>query len=268
MDKVGFIGTGNMGGALVRAACKAYAPKKILIANRTEAKSFSMAEETGCCVSTPEEIAKTCDMIFLGVKPQGMEGLLSSLAPIFGERQDAFTLVSMAAGLEIATLQAMAGSDYPVIRMMPNTPVAVGEGVILYDCSQKVTGQTEEFFRELFRFGGLLDRLPEALIDAGSAIAGCGPAFASLFLEALADGAVACGLPRQKAIRYGAQMLAGTGKLALETGMHPGQIKDGVCSPGGSTIAGVEALEKGAFRGSTMEAVKNAYLRNKELGKK
>lgn len=265
---VGFIGTGNMGGALVRAACKAYDPKNIWIANRTAEKSEAMAKETGCCVSTPEEIATTCDFIFLGVKPQGMEALLSSLAPILAGRKDAFILVSMAAGLEIATLQQMAGGEYPVIRMMPNTPVAVGEGVILYDCSREVTTQAEGFFLELFRCGGLLDRLPEALIDAGSAIAGCGPAFACLFLEALADGAVACGLPRQKALRYGAQMLAGTGKLALETGLHPGQLKDGVCSPGGSTIAGVAALEKGAFRGSTMEAVKNAYLRNKELGKK
>ncbi len=268
MKTVGFIGTGNMGGALVRAASKAFSPSSIWIVNRTEEKSQALAKETGCTVSTPEEIAKTCEFIFLGVKPQGMEALLSSLAPIFRARKDQFVLVSMAAGLEIATLQAMAGDNYPVIRMMPNTPVAVGEGVILYDCSQGVTAQAEEFFLELFRCGGLLDRLPEALIDAGSAIAGCGPAFASLFLEALADGAVACGLPRQKAIRYGAQMLAGTGKLALETGMHPGQIKDGVCSPGGSTIAGVEALEQGAFRGSTIEAVKRAYLRNKELGKK
>ena len=268
MDKVGFIGTGNMGGALVRAACKAYTPKKILIANRTEAKSFSMAEETGCCVSTPEEITKTCDMIFLGVKPQGMEGLLSSLAPIFGERQDAFTLVSMAAGLEIATLQAMAGGNYPVIRMMPNTPVAVGSGVILYDATENVSEEALAVFCHGLSRGGLLDRLPEKLIDAGSALSGCGPAFVAMMIEALADGGVACGLPRAKAQAYAAQMLLGTAALALETGEHPGALKDAVCSPGGSTIAGVKALEQHGFRGAVMDCVDAAYIRSKELGKK
>ena len=267
MDKVGFIGTGNMGGALVRAACKAYTPKKILIANRTEAKSFSMAEETGCCVSTPEEIAKTCDLIFLGVKPQEMEGLLSSLAPIFGERQDAFTLVSMAAGLEIATLQAMAGSDYPVIRMMPNTPVAVGSGVIQYCHNGLVTEEMLADLLDNLRFAGRLDELEEKLIDAASALSGCGPAYTYIFLEALADGAVACGIPRAKALEYAAATLEGAARMYLETRTHPGALKDAVCSPGGSTIAGVKALEQHGFRGAVMDCVAAAYEKNKLLGK-
>lgn len=268
MEKVGFIGTGNMGGALVRAACKAYDPANIWIANRTEEKSKALAEETGCLVSTPEEIAKTCDFVFLGVKPQGMEALLSALMPAFAERKDKFILVSMAAGLEIATLQAMAGGKYPVIRMMPNTPVAVGEGVILYDCSQGVTEQAESFFVELFRFAGLRDKLPEALIDAGTSVAGCGPAFAALFAEGLAKGAEKLGLPPEKAVLYATQMLWGTGKLLALSGKSPEQIRKEVCSPGGSTIEGVKAFQQAGLEEIAIQAVEKAYLRNKELGKK
>ena len=266
--KVGFIGTGNMGGALVRAACKAYDLKNIWIANRTAEKSEAMAKETGCCVSTPEKIAKTCEFIFLGVKPQGMGALLSSLAPIFKDRKDKFTLVSMAAGLEIATLQTMAGGNYPVIRMMPNTPVAVGEGVILYDCSEGVTEETETFFVDLFRYAGLRDKLPEALIDAGTSVAGCGPAFAALFVEGLAKGAEKLGLPSEKAVLYATQMLWGTGKLIAQSGKTPERIRIEVCSPGGSTIEGVKAFQQAGLEEIAIQAVEKAYLRNKELGKK
>ena len=266
--KVGFIGTGNMGGALVRAACKAYAPEKIWIANRTEAKSEALAKETGCRISTPEEIAKTCDFVFLGVKPQGMEALLASLAAVLKERKDRFVLVSMAAGLEIATLQAMAGGEYPVIRMMPNTPVAVGEGVILYDCSQGVMEREETFFVELFCYAGLRDKLPEALIDAGTSVAGCGPAFAALFVEGVAKGGEKLGLPPEKAVLYATQMLWGTGKLIAQSGKTPGQIRTEVCSPGGSTIEGVKAFQQAGLPEIAVKAVEKSYLRNKELGRK
>lgn len=268
MEKVGFIGTGNMGGALVRAASKAFDPARIYIANRTTEKSEMLASQTGCCVSTPEEIAKTCDFVFLGVKPQGMEALLSSLAPVFRERKEGFTLVSMAAGLEIATLQAMAGGEYPVIRMMPNTPVAVGEGVILYDCARNVTEKAETFFVELFRCAGLRDKLPEQLMDAGTSVAGCGPAFAALFVEGLAKGAEALGLPPEKAALYATQMLWGTGKLIAQSGKSPEQIRREVCSPGGSTIEGVKAFQQAGLIEIAVQAVEKAYRRNKELGKK
>lgn len=268
MERIGFIGTGNMGGALVRAACKVYNPAKIWITNRTEEKSRALAEETGCCVSTSGEIAASCDFVFLGVKPQQMADLLASLAPVFKERKDNFILVSMAAGLEIATLQEMAGGDYPVIRMMPNTPVAVGEGVILYACAQGVTAQAEAFFVELFRYAGLRDKLPEALIDAATSVAGCGPAFAALFVEGLAKGAEKVGLPPEKATLYATQMLWGTGKLISKSGKTPEQIRIEVCSPGGSTIEGVKAFQQAGLPEIAARAVEKAYLRNKELGKK
>ena len=117
------------------------------------------------------------------------------------------------------------------------------------------------------RFAGLVDHLPEKLIDAGSALSGCGPAFVCLFVEALADGAVACGLPRDKALNYAAQTLAGTATMLLKSGMHPGQLKDAVCSPGGTTIAGVKAMEESGFRAGAMDGVVSAYQRTLELGK-
>lgn len=263
----GFIGTGNMGGALATAASKGMPGENILLSNRTPEKAEALAKTLGCKACSVEEVVAKADFVFLGVKPQMMAGLLGGLAPVLAARKDSFTLVSMAAGLTMADIQKMAGGDYPVIRIMPNTPVAVGSGMILYDATENVSEAVLKQFCAGMKDGGMLDRLPEKLIDAGSAIAGCGPAFACLFLEALADGAVACGLPRDKALVYGEQMLLGTAKLALESGQHPGKLKDAVCSPGGSTIAGVAALEKGSFRGSAMNAVVAAYRRTKELGK-
>jgi len=196
-----------------------------------------------------------------------MAGLLAEIAPVLAARTDEFVLVTMAAGLTMAQIRTMVGGSYPVIRIMPNTPVAVGAGVIQYDATENVTEQQIGVFCEALSEGGLLDRLPEHLIDAGSAVSGCGPAFADLFLEGLADGGVACGLPRAKAQLHAAQMLMGAAKLVLESGKHPGQLKDAVCSPGGSTIAGVRALEQRAFRAACMEAVEAAWKRNRELGK-
>ena len=263
----GFIGTGNMGGALACAAAKAVDPDRIFLTNKTRAKADALAEKLGAHVSTTAEISHSCTYLFLGVKPQMMADLLAEMAPVLAARSDRFILVSMAAGLTMETIRAMAGGSYPVIRIMPNTPVSVGEGVILYDATPDVAEEELALFLTALRKGGLLDRLPEHLIDAGSAVAGCGPAFADLFLEALADGGVACGLPRAKALAYAAQMLKGAAALQLESGAHPGQLKDAVCSPGGSTIAGVRALEQRAFRAAAMEAVEAAYQKNKALGK-
>ena len=266
-NTIGFIGTGNMGGALAEAAAKAVPAEAILLSNRTAAKAEALANRLGCQVATKELAAAKCSFLFLGVKPQQMGALLSELSPILSQRNDDFVLVTMAAGLTMERIQSMAGSSYPVIRIMPNTPCAVGEGMILYDKTENVSDAAMALFLEDMRFAGILDHLPEALIDAGSAVAGCGPAYAAIFLEALADGGVACGLPRQKALLYASQMLLGTARLALETGKHPGEIKDAVCSPGGSTIAGVKALEEGGFRWAVMDAVKRAHARNQELGK-
>ena len=262
-----FIGTGNMGGALARAAVRRVPPGEILLSNRTHAKAEALAEELGCAAGSVRAAAASGKFIFLGVKPQMMAGLLEDIAPVLRDREDRFVLVSMAAALTMEQITAMAGGAYPVIRMMPNTPCAVGEGMILYDANSAVTGEELAAFAEGMAGAGVLDRVEERLIDAGSAVAGCGPAFVCLFLEALADGGVACGLPRAKALLYAAQMVKGAAALQLATGEHPGTLKDAVCSPGGTTIAGVRALEEHGFRGGVMDAVIAAVERTKALGK-
>lgn len=267
MATFGFIGTGNMGSALVRAAAKALDPTQLLLADQCAEKAEALAKEIGCATADTEALAKESKFIFLGVKPQVMGAMLAAIAPVLAARNGDFVLVSMAAGLSMKDIRSMAGGDYPVIRIMPNIPASVGGGVILYDYTENVSAEDAEFFRENMRFAGLVDNLPEKLIDAGSALSGCGPAFVCLFVEALADGAVACGLPRDKALNYAAQTLAGTATMLLESGMHPGQLKDAVCSPGGTTIAGVKAMEESGFRAGAMEGVVAAYQRTLELGK-
>ena len=261
---VGFIGTGNMGGALARAASKTQC--EIFLSDKATDNAEALAKELGAKAVTMAEAA-LCDYVFLGVKPQMLADLLKELSPVLALRKTPGTIVSMAAGVAMADIQNMLGFDYPIIRIMPNTPVAVGSGVILYDTTEQVSLEMVAGFVSILSRAGLLNRLPESLIDAGSALSGCGPAFVAMFAEAMADGAVACGLPRDKAMTYAAQTILGTAKLLLETGQHPGQLKDAVCSPGGSTIAGVDALEANSFRGAVMSAVQAAFIRTKELGK-
>ncbi len=255
----GFIGTGNMGSALARAVRKKAEGSHILLANRTPEKSRLLSRKLDARPMDNMSVAQNADYIFLGVKPQMMADMLSEIAPVLAERNDPFLLITMAAGLTIARVREMAGGSYPVIRIMPNTPVSVGEGMILYACSPDVTEEDKQIFLETCAGAGRFCPLPEHLIDAGSAVCGCGPAFADLFLEALADGGVACGLPRALAYEFAAQMLAGSARLALESGQHPGVLKDAVCSPGGTTIQGVRRLEEGGFRGTAMNAVIAAY---------
>ena len=265
MAVFGFIGTGNMGGALARALAKNVEGDSILLANRSAEKAAALAAELGCKAVSSEAIAKKADYIFLGVKPQMMADLLAQLSPILKEREDRFILVTMAAGLTIERIRELAVGDYPVIRIMPNTPASIGEGMILYTAGSDVLDIELQIFLSAMSGAGLLSPLPEHLMDAGSAVSGCGPAFVDLFIEALADGGVACGLPRASALEFAAQMVAGSAKLVLESGKHPGVLKDAVCSPGGTTIQGVRALEAGNFRGTVMEAVIKAYEKNFDL---
>ncbi len=262
-ERIGIIGTGAMGSAVARlVAGKA----TLFLSNRTREKAERLAAELSARDSTNEEIAKDCDLIFLAVKPQMMPEVLSALSPVFASRTDRFVLVTMAAGLTTDTIKELSGGAYPVIRMMPNTPITVGAGIVTY-CGNGATAEELSAFTALLSDAGTLDPIPEHLIDAASALAGCGPAFVDLFLEALADGAVACGIPREKALLYAAQTVEGAAKAARVSGEHPGRLKDVVCSPAGSTIQGVRALEKGGFRSAAMEAVIAAYERNLELKK-
>ncbi len=291
MAVLGFIGTGNMGGALAEAAAKRLSSGSILLSNRTQEKAWALQEKLldmlpevsdirddedapDICVCTNDEAAARADYLFLGVKPNMLADLFEELRPVLSARREAAqrtgrdgrpVLVSMAAGTSIARIRELSGGEYPIIRIMPNTPASVGEGMILYAASPEVSSEQLGVFLDSLDAAGIFTELPEKLIDAGSAVSGCGPAFADLFIEALADGGVLCGLPRDKALVLAAQMTAGAAKLVLESGRHPGALKDAVCSPGGTTIEGVRALEKGAFRSAVMEAVIASYEKTKKV---
>ena len=260
--KYGFIGCGNMGGAIARALSQA--TKDISICDRS-GRAAALADELGITYSDAKTIAATCDRIFLAVKPHLMKGVLESLREILTEKKP--LLITMAAGLEICQIEAFAGCELPVIRIMPNTPTAIGKGVIQYCRNGLVDNTAVASWLEDMRYCGLLDNLDESLIDAASALSGSGPAYMYVFLEALADGAVTCGIPRAKAMEYAAMTMAGAAEMYLATKQHPGALKDAVCSPGGSTIAGLRALESRSFRAAAMDCVIATYNRNKELGK-
>lgn len=218
---------------------------------------------------TNMEAAEEADYLFLGVKPQMMEAMLNGIRPVLTERIAAgkgCVLISMAAGIAISDISRMTGGC-PVIRIMPNTPVEIGEGVVLYTLGEGVTDSDASELKLMLSKAGLLTELPEKLIDAGSAVSGCGPAFTYMFIEALADGGVLCGLTRADAYRFAAQMIAGSAKLMLKSGKHPGELKDAVCSPGGTTIEGVRELEAGGLRGTVIEAVIAACQKNAALKK-
>lgn len=260
--KYGFIGCGNMGGAIAKALSKA--TKDILIADRSQ-RVKEEAEAMGCAFGTNEAVAASCDRVFLAVKPQMMAQVLAPLSPVLAEKQP--LLITMAAGLTMEKIEAMAGVRLPIIRIMPNTPVAVSKGMILYCTNDLVDEAVLADFLGDMAFCGRLDALPEGLFDAATTVSGCGPAYFYMFLEAMADGGVACGLPRDKALQYAAATMAGAAEMVLSTGRHPGDLKDAVCSPGGSTIAGVLALEQNGMRGAVTECMAAAYKRNQELGK-
>lgn len=253
---LGFIGVGNMGGAVATAACKEF-PGDVIISNRTMSRAENLAKELGCETGTYEEVAENSEFVVIGTLPGAVEEVARRIYPAM--KKSGAALVSMASGVSIADLHSYTDPDFSVIRIMPNTPVAVGQGLVLYAADEKTPAATLSRLRGLLSCAGAVEPLDERLFTAGSTVAGCGPAFAALFIEALSDGGVKAGLPRDKAIRFAEQMLLGAAALALSTGKHPGQLKDEVCSPGGSTIEGIQALEEGGFRAAVMRAVVAAW---------
>lgn len=260
--KYGFIGCGNMGGAIAKALHKS--TNSIMISDPSAAAK-SLSEQLNCEYGTNEDIVNNCSRIFLAVKPQMMATVLAPLQSLLQEKKP--LLITIAAGIEIAKIETLCGCQLPIIRIMPNTPVAVGKGMITYCHNDLVEATDLSDFISDMQYAGRMDAISEKLIDAASAVAGCGPAFVYMFLEAMADGGVACGLPRVNAMEYAAATIAGAAEMLLTTQMHPGALKDAVCSPGGSTIAGVKVLEENGFRGAVMDCISAAYARSCELGK-
>ncbi len=253
-EGIGFVGAGNMGAALARAVRRQLPEAEIYVSNRSPEKAEKLAEELDAAHVDNQWIAQCCRMIFLGVKPDVVPAVLKEMGPDLKLRERKPLLISMAARVSLGELEELA-QGCPVIRIMPNTPVSIGQGVTLYAAGEKVPGSAKAALLEALKSSGCLVGIPESQMAAAGVVAGCGPAFVDLFIEALADGGVYCGLPRDLAVRLAAEMTAGAARLALESGRHPGALKDAVCSPGGSTIRGVRQLEAAAFRGAVIEAV-------------
>ena len=252
--KYGFIGTGNMGGALARAVAQKYADQ-VLLYDKAMEKAAALAVETGAKAVDFAALVKESDYVFIGVKPYLVQQVL-------GEVKNALqgntpVIVSMAAGISVAELSAMI--DLPIIRILPNTPVMVGAGLTLAVKNEKVTDAMTAAYLDAMALSGDTQWVDEKVFDGAGTVSSCGPAFAYMFMEALADGGVYCGVPRDQAMLCAAQMLIGAGEMLKKSGMHPGALKDAVCSPGGSTIEGVRTLEENGFRFAATQAVINAW---------
>jgi pyrroline-5-carboxylate reductase len=281
--KIACIGSGNMGFALMKGiTAQSKDSHKSISIGFTDVhpeKAKAAADALGAEVfSSNTEAAEKADFIFLAVKPQSLFDMLAAIAPVVQKRlteDGAPLLVSMAAGWTIEKIQmAIASgsrgtppSKFPVARIMPSTLALISKGMIGFAVSQAASGEKADALEAMLNGAGIVDKISENYFNAITGLSGSGPAFAFMFIEALADGGVLAGLPRDKALIYAAQTVMGSAAMILETGKHPGQLKDMVASQGGTTIAGVAALEAGAFRSTTIKAVETAWKRSTELGK-
>ncbi len=261
----GFIGAGNMGGALLRAVAKG--GYNIAVTDLDSDKAKKLADETNTAATDIFDLALHSRFIFLGVKPQGMENLLHNIGDILAKRTDRFILVSMAAGLKKEKIKQFAEGNYPVIRIMPNIPVTVGEGVILTSPDREITAAELEFFKASLQNAGLVDVLEEELFDIGCALSGSGPAYVYMFIEALSLGAEKYGLPKGKAAEFAAKTVMGAAKHLISSDMTPEELVKAVCSPKGTTEQGVKALQDNNFTETVEKAIEAGYNRSIELSR-
>ncbi|MDR0302437.1 MAG: pyrroline-5-carboxylate reductase [Treponema sp.] len=267
MSTVVCIGSGNMGVALMSGAGAAC--DNIFMTDADTEKARHAADLLKAkVIESNIEAAKKGDYVFLAVKPQVLPQVLAEIAAAVKERLNSGELpvfVSMAAGWSIAKIKAAISVKLPVVRIMPNTPALIGKGMIALAASPEVPAEKISELEKILGGAGVVDTLDENYMNAATGLSGSGPAFVYMFIEALADGGVRAGLPRDKAMRYAAQTVLGSAAMVQETGKHPGELKDMVTSPGGTTIAGLAALEDAAFRGSVIKAVEAAWKRAAEL---
>ena len=252
--KLGFIGMGNMASALLRgflASGKVRATDVCAYDPNSE-KLSAMASELGItALSSERAVATSADMVIMACKPCHVEGALDAM----GDALSGKALLSIALGFDHAKYATLLADDVRVQFVMPNTPAMVGAGMFLFEKTTTFEEEELAFAREIFSAIGVVETIPTNLMGIGGALSGCGPAFVDLFIEAFADAGVRYGMPRDKALLLVSQTLMGAAKLQKETGLHPGVLKDMVCSPGGSTIRGVAALEQNCFRGSAIAAI-------------
>lgn len=265
--KLGFIGTGNMGLAILRGYLAAGAGdrEEIIAFDTDREKLIALKEQLGIQAADSEAaVVKAADMIVLAVKPNVYEAVLPLLKEaVTGEK----VLISIAAGIRLAYIESFFGIPIKVIRAMPNTPALTGKGMSALCRNGQVTEGEFEEAMELFGKLGRVEPVTESLMDAVIGVSGSSPAYAYMFIEALADGAVEQGMPRKQAYTFAAQAVMGAAAMVLETGTHPGELKDMVCSPGGTTISAVAVLEEKGFRDAVMSAVRRAAEKSREMDK-
>jgi pyrroline-5-carboxylate reductase len=237
----------------------------LIASDVSEAARQTFTAQTGA-VATPDnrQVVESAQVLVIAVKPQQLREVLGELrGPVTGRH----LVVSVVAGAPLATLRAGLGEACRLVRVMPNTPCLVGSGASAFACDDRATEADAELVRRMLSTVGLAVPVPESQLDAVTGLSGSGPAYAFVFVEALADAGVLMGLPRQTALQLAAQTVVGAARMVLETGDHPSQLKDAVASPGGTTIAGLYALEQGGLRGAVMRAVEMATRRSQELGR-
>lgn len=259
---IGIIGCGNMGEAILKGIIgSGYNPKDIYAYDHSKEKILNINSHVNIC-NNEKEVVNKSKYIFLAVKPIAYDKLLNNIKDLVANDK---VIISMAAGYDIEKIEEKLGNKAKVIRIMPNTPSLIGEGytvVVLNENIDKVEG---EYVINLLKSLGEVKIINESQINAYSAITGSGPAFAFLFIEAMADAAVLLGIPRKDAYEAAARMLIGSSKLLIETGKHPGELKDMVTSPAGTTIEGIRTLEEKGFRSAVIECVINTYKKNLNL---
>ncbi len=265
--RIGFLGAGKMATALARGWLRAgLAAVENTVASDplAQARHAFAAETEVRTTADNREVVESSELLVLAVKPQAMPSLLKEIRPVVTSRH---LVVSIAAGITLKQMADGLGADRRLVRVMPNTPCLVGASASAYAAGETATAEDAALVDHLLNAVGVAFRLPEHLLDAVTGLSGSGPAFVYVVIEALSDGGVRMGLPRDVATALAAQTAFGAARIVLETKAHPGVLKDAVASPGGTTIAGLHALERGGLRAALMDAVEAATRRSMELGK-
>lgn len=267
--KVGCIGCGVMGGALMSAVCKIeHTEVHISDVDLSKAEQFAAANKA-IAEKNNKNVLQNSEYVFLAVKPNYLASVLDEICAVLSKEElSSKVFVSIAAGIRISTIEEKLGKDAKIIRVMPNTPAIVSEGMIALAPNESVSGDEISIVEDLLAKAGSVQVVPEHLMDGITAVSGSGPAYGYLFVEALADAAVKFGMPRKQAVVFAAQTLKGAASMVLETGKHPGQLKDEVCSPAGTTIEAVRVLEEKGFRAAIISAAIAAFDKSVQLSNK
>ncbi len=263
--KIGFIGCGNMASAIIQGITKKTDIKceEILVSDASEAAIAKASDELGVnATRSNSRVVSECEVLFLSIKPQFYETVLNEIKDKVSPSQ---IIITIAPGKTLSWVQSILGGDVKLVRTMPNTPALVGEGVTGVCKNANVTDEDFTYVMSLLSSFGMAEAIPESLMDVCVSVSGSSPAYVFMFIEAMADAAVADGMPRDKAYKFAAQAVLGSAKMVLETGKHPGELKDMVCSPGGTTIEAVRVLEEKGFRSAVIEAMKACTAKAKGL---